>query len=493
MNSKNVETLLAATRDAQAIWSEFTVEERCHKLFHSCDYLVKNLDPIMEIFVAETGKPRFEVLTCELGPIIHLFHHYFEQAPKILAGEKIPLKWFKHRTSEIVYHPIGVVGIISPWNFPFSIPMGEIICALIAGNGVLFKPSEITPQVSQLIMSCLEAADLPPNLVTLLEGDAVVGKSLVQSSVDKIVFTGSVAAGKWIAAECGQRLKPCSLELGGKDPMLVLEDTNLENAARGAVWGSLVNFGQVCASVERILVHESIHDKFVTRVKELMGDLRQFPSNPNSDNTDLGRAIFPKQTQTWKNQLKELETAKEKILLGGQMSSEGEGLTPTLILCDGSEMVWREESFGPFLAIKKFTSIEEGIQLCNEGPYGLTASVWSADYNKAIEIAKKIKAHTVTINTCVYTHALAEVPWGGIKESGLGSSVHGKDGLLDMTRKQHLHYDRLKMNLAPEPWWYPYTETKTKMALKSLKFMHQYGAGKLKGLGNVLGNLWRSP
>jgi acyl-CoA reductase-like NAD-dependent aldehyde dehydrogenase len=498
MESSNVESILKTSREAQAIWSEFSIEERCQKLFKSCDFLVKNLDHIIKIFVEETGKPRFEVLISEVGPIVHLFHYYFEQAPKFLSGEKIPLKWFKHRTSEIIYHPIGVIGIISPWNFPFSIPMGEIICALIAGNAVVFKPSEITPQISRLIMSCLEAADMPPGLVNLLEGDAVVGKSLVQSSVDKIVFTGSVSAGKWIAAECGKMLKPCSLELGGKDAMLVLEDADVEFAARGAVWGSLVNFGQVCASVERILVHEKIYDDFVKKTQEIVSELRQVPSRYDEDNTDLGRVIFPRQVETWRRQLDELKSAQEKILSGGELAVAGKApteLKPTIVLCDGSEMVWREESFGPFIAIKKFSTTEEAVAIANDSPYGLTASVWSSNHQQAMAISKRINAHTVTINTCTYTHALAEVPWGGIKDSGLGGSVHGKEGLLSMVRQQHLHYDRLKMNLMPEPWWYPYNQLKTNTAIKGIKFMHQYGAARLKGiaggLNNLLENLWR--
>jgi succinate-semialdehyde dehydrogenase/glutarate-semialdehyde dehydrogenase len=391
-----------------------------------------------------------------------------------------------HKVSKKVFLPLGVVGIISPWNFPFSIPMGETLTALFAGNSVILKPSECTPKISHWIKEFFAKSPLPENLVQVFEGAVDTGRALVSSSVDKILFTGSVETGRKIGAACAQVLKPCSLELGGKDAMIICADADLDFAVAGACWGSMMNSGQACASVERILVHESISDEFLTRFKQGLQNLRQKNTSLTSEATDLGRIIAERQRLVYEDQLAELQENREKILTGGELSEEGTSLQPTLVLCDGSERVWKEESFGPIVGLRTFQSEDEAVQMANDSAYGLLSSVWSKDESRARDLSLRLEAGTILINDCIYTHAVPETPWFGVKTSGYGAPVHGEEGLLSLVQMRHIHYDLIGFPLLKPIWWFPYTDWKFNLLRGLISWRNPRSSQKVKAIPKLL-------
>jgi len=362
---------------------------------------------------------------------------------------------------------LGVVGIISPWNFPFSIPAGEVAMALLCGNAVILKPSSVTPLIGKKIEEMLNAAQMPAGIFQLLSGGAENGEALVESRVDKILFTGSEAVGSRIMAKCAENLTPVVLELGGKDPMIVRADANLEQASSGAVWGAFVNSGQCCASVERVYVHESIFAKFVEMVVQKTKQLKQGPGiDPEND-------IGPMTNQNQLDLVKEhVEDAKQRganILCGGEQNSDFPGYfyKPTVLTnVDHSFRCVREETFGPLMPIMSFADDSQAIKLANDTRYGLTASVWTKDLKRGQEIARNILAGTVTINDCVFTHALSQTPWGGRKASGFGRS-HSRFGLQELVTIHHIHINRLSIK---NFWWYPYSQN----VLNSFKDLAKY-------------------
>lgn len=472
-----VQTMIERSRVAQKSWEALGFEGRIPYFRQLAINLEKDIERYIEVICRDNGKPRLEALSSDLVPVLHITDYYCKKASKILAPKEIPLGLFKHKRSILVYRPLGVVGIISPWNFPFSIPMGEVITALIAGNSIILKPSEITPEIGKLIESTF--THFPKDVFQCLHGAVEEGKQLVASSVDKIVFTGSVRTGKVVAQECAKNLKPVSLELGGKDVMIVTDKANIDLAVMGATWGSMTNSGQVCASVERILVHQSVEEEFTNKLVASLKKLRQNPEKPNQLDVDMGRITNRAQKEIYQAQISELDPAQ--ILTGGDFDETGLCLRPTLVKVKGSEKIWTEETFGPTIAILSYRDDNEAIAWANKSEYGLLASVWSRDQKHAIALAQRIQAGTVLINDCVYTHALAETPWFGVKNSGLGSPVHGEDGLFSMVNMQHLHFDRFGTPLIVPPWWFPYNEAK----FQFLRAFARYLASK-----GVWGRLW---
>jgi succinate-semialdehyde dehydrogenase/glutarate-semialdehyde dehydrogenase len=355
-----------------------------------------------------------------------------------------------------------VVGIISPWNFPWAIPLGEVVMALMAGNAVVLKPSELTPFVGLKIADVFRRAELPEGLLEIMTGDGSTGAALAQARVDKIMFTGSVATGRRVAAAAAQTLTPVVLELGGKDPMIVLEDADLEAAASAAVWGAFANSGQACASVERCYVQEGIAERFTERVVALTRSLRQ--DIGTREGTDVGAMSSERQLRTVEEHVADAVARGARVLAGGgrpRSSSSGvapQGGTfhePTVLTGVTHEMsVMREETFGPVLPLMTFGTEEEAVRLANDSPFGLTASVWTNDIARGKRLAARIEAGTVMVNEVLYTHGIAQAPWGGVKQSGLGRT-HGRLGLLEMVAPYHIHVNRLAR--FQDLWWFHYT------------------------------------
>ncbi|AKU91739.1 aldehyde dehydrogenase family protein [Vulgatibacter incomptus] len=454
-----VREVVGRAREAQRRWAALDWGERRKKLLAFRDRLIARTDEVVDLLVRENGKARFEALTHEIFPIVDLTNFFAKRARRVLRDEKIPLHLFGPlKASRLRHEPRGVIGVISPWNFPFSIPMGDVIMALAARNAVVVKPSEWTPRILLLAKELLVEAGIDPDLVGVVPGGGETGAALVEADVDMVIFTGSVATGRKVGEACGRRLIPYVAELGGKDPAIVLPDANLDHAARQVVWGAFANSGQICASVERVLVHESIHDAFVAKVVELASAVRQGdPAAAGEAHVDVGAMVVPSQVDLVQRQLDDAKSKGARILVGGGVHGEGGArfIEPTVLVDVTSDMeIWRDETFGPCLPIRPYRDVEEAIREANDSAFGLSAYVFSRSVSRADAVARRLEAGTVMINDVLYTHALPETPWGGVKQSGIGR-VHGIQGLKDLCEVRHVNRPRLPM---VPLWMFPYRE-----------------------------------
>ncbi len=437
-------------------WAALSYSERADYLLRAKDYILAHLDEIAQVISQDNGKPRVEALSSDIFPVCEMLEYFARNTEDLLHSHQVSIGLMSllRRRSTIHYQALGIVGIISPWNFPFSIPMSGIIMALMAGNCVLLKPADATAMVGIKIEEIFEAAGLPKGVFSHLPGDASTGEALLDLPLNKVIFTGSVRVGKRVMQKCAEKLIPCSLELGGKDPMIVCRDANLEVAAAGAVWGAFCNAGQVCASVERVYVDQEVASEFTHLVVEKTKQLRIGASTQS--NNDLGPLTTEAQLKIVEAQVDEAKQRGARIITGGKRAEKQKGYfyPPTVITgVDHSFRCIKEETFGPILPIMTFKSEEEAIQLANDSEYGLTASVWTRNIARGRQIALQIRAGTVSINECTYTFALPQTPWGGIKNSGIGRT-HGYMGLQDLTHILHLHENR--MPRLKDFWWFGY-------------------------------------
>jgi acyl-CoA reductase-like NAD-dependent aldehyde dehydrogenase len=449
-----VREAVAASRLAQLEWSGRPLRDRAAILLAFKQSLLDRAEEIGDLIVRENGKTKNEALFMEVLPVADLTHYFARNAQKLLKDEKVPLHMFPHKKSYLRFYPRGVVGIISPWNYPFSIPAGDTIMAILAGNAVVLKPSEFTPLIAEKLRALLEEAGVPRGLVHVVHGRGDVGAALIQSGVNMIVFTGSVATGRKVNVAAAEQMIPCVLELGGKDPAIVLEDADLQSAALKVAWGAFANSGQTCASVERVYVHESIAKPFTDRVVAIAKGLRQ--GEPNRHDVDVGAMTTQMQVDIVRRHLDEAKARGAKVLAGGDIRVTPDGarfVQPTVLTDVMQDMaIVREETFGPMLPILTFRTEQEAVRLANDSPYGLSAYVFTRDREKADRIANQLLAGTVMHNDALYTHAAPETPWGGVKASGLGR-VHGKYGLRDLCEVRHVNLERFNF---PAFWYYPY-------------------------------------
>lgn len=458
--------MVEKARAAQQVWAQISPKDRAKYFYNAREYIVDNVDAIAALISKENGKPNLEALVNDIIPALDLLSSYARRSKKLLKDKKLPLHIMKHRRSFLHFWPKGVVAIIAPWNYPFSIPFGEIVLGLLSGNAVLFKPSEITLSIGEKIGEIFEHAGLPKDLFQVVYGDAARGSALVKAPLDKIFFTGSVAVGKKVMAAAAERLTPVVLELGGKDPMIILADADLDFAASAALWGGFSNSGQACASVERILVQETVHDEFVKRLKEKLLKLRHGASNGPGD---LGVITLEKQKAVYADHLAELTPENSHIVTGGKFSADRTYLEPTIVTnppgstgCPIEKTkIYNEETFGPVVAVTKFKTVNEAIEKANKNRYGLLASVITRDIALGEQIAKRIEAGSVLINEVLYTHGLAETPWGGMKDSGFGR-VHSDLGFLEFVNVKHVHRPQWWFPAFFKAlWWFPYTPHQT--------------------------------
>lgn len=399
----------------------------------------------------------------EIVPTLDVMHYFAHASENLLRPQKINIGQYgmMGRSSRIVFKPLGVIGIISPWNFPLATPADEVVMALMAGDAVVLKPSELTPLIALKIGELFRRAGLPEGLLEIVTGDGSTGAALIDARVDKIMFTGSVATGKCVAEAAGKYLTPVVLELGGKDPMIILDDADLENAARGAVWGAFANSGQACASVERCYVHESIAAKFIERVVAETKTLKQGLGSGAA--VDVGAMTNDRQLQIVEEHVNDAAKRGAKILTGGRRGANLNGLfyEPTVLTAVDHDMtIMRDETFGPVLPVMTFKTDDEAVKLANDSAFGLTASVWTKNIARGRRIAERIEAGTVMVNEVVYTHGIAQTPWGGVKDSGYGRT-HGRMGLLEMVTPQHIHVNRI--SFLPDLWWFRYSPSATKL------------------------------
>jgi acyl-CoA reductase-like NAD-dependent aldehyde dehydrogenase len=455
---EEVARAVGRARQAQAAWAARSFQERGAVIMQARKIVLNELDEIATLISRETGKPSAEAIAMEIAPALDLMQYFARKTAALLRPRRISvgLYWTMGRSSYEIYKPLGVIGIISPWNFPWATPLDEVVMALMAGNAVVLKPSELTPLTALKINDVFSRAGLPENVCQVVTGDGSTGAALVASGVDKIMFTGSVATGRRVAEAAAKYLIPVVLELGGKDAMIVLDDANIANTARGAIWGAFANCGQSCSSVERCYVHESIAAQFIAEVVKETKRLRQATSA--DDAADLGPMSSERQLSIGERHVNQAINNGAVALTGGERLRDVAGpfYPPTVLTNVTHEMdVMREETFGPVLPIMTFRTDDDAIRLANDSDFGLTASVWTNNIGRGQQIARQIDAGTVTINEVLYTHAIAQTPWGGTKQSGLGRT-HGQAGLMELVRPQHVHVNRLQM--IPDLWWFNYDE-----------------------------------
>ena len=439
LGADQVRAIVAAARAAQPGWAELGFEGRAEVLLAARRWLVANAERVVTTICAETGRPADETQFAELSYGLAALEFWARQAPAYLADEEIESAspFVRGRRMVVRYEALGVVGVIGPWNYPLNNSFGDCIPALAAGNSVVMKPSEVTPLTSLLMAEMLAECGIPDGVFQVATGRGETGAALIDE-VDFVMFTGSVATGKKVMAQAAQTLTPVSLELGGKDPMIVLADADLERAANAAASYGLNNSGQVCISVERIYVEEPVYDEFLERLTEKVRGLRQGP--PGEPGTvDVGAIIFPPQLELIEAHVRDaLDKGATAVTGGSRGEGPGRYFEPTVLTdVDHTMLCMTEETFGPTLPVMRVRDADEAVELANDGRYGLQASVWTRDEGRGEQLARRIEAGTAMVNDAQLNYAALELPMGGWKESGLGSR-HGPDGIRKYTRRQSL-------------------------------------------------------
>jgi acyl-CoA reductase-like NAD-dependent aldehyde dehydrogenase len=479
--------ILSRARAAQSAWCRVPIEKRCSQLRVLRDGMMASRDALADAVVGESGKPRVEALFADLFVALDTAEYFSKHGVRLLRPERVPhhSSAGKAKSGRLFYDPVGVIGIISSWNYPLAIPLGQIVPALAAGNAVVSKTSDFTPQCGALIEKLFADAGFPKNLVTVLQGGGEVGQALIEAAPDKIMFTGSVATGRRVAEACAKKLIPSVLELGGKDAMIVLADANVDVAASAAVWGSYTNCGQVCLSVERLFVEQPIAEKFLALCVEKTKKLRLGPGCDPA--TDVGPLIRPQHVQRMSDLVNDAVARGARVLCGGKPRPDlgANFFAPTVIADVNSSMrLFEEETFGPILAVQSVEDAEQAVVRANDSTFALAASVWTSDAKRGQAIAARLRAGAVMVNDAISYFGIAEAPHGGCGASGWGRT-HGKAGVLEMVQQKYIDVDRLPGR--EKPWWYRYGADLERAADAFLRF--EFGGGLVARLRNVRGAL----
>lgn len=460
-------------REAQAQWRSTTFAERAKLLYRLRDLLLDEQNKLADILTAETGRPRSEACGSELFYLCDAIGFWAKHSERYLRPTKIrphfPLMKFKKVVS--TYAPRGVIGIISPWNFPLILTLGEALPALMAGNAVVIKPSELTPLTALYGAEAALKAGFPNDLVQVVIGRGDAAEALIDC-VDMVSFTGSVATGRKVMHRAAERLIPVSLELGGKDPMIVLKDADLERAAGACVWGALMNAGQACTSIERVYVESPAYDDFVARVCAKAQAIRQGPSDAS---VDIGCMTSEAQLATVSAQVDEAVRLGAKVVVGGRRNPGYPGFyyEPTVLVDVNHDMrIMKDETFGPVIPIMKVRDAGEALRLANDSPYGLGASVFSRDRDVTAMVTEQIESGAVCVNDSLVNFIIPDTAMGGIKESGLGYR-HGPEGIRKYCRLKSIVTDRF--GLKEEFPWYPASEKKARQMRHLLRLLCRSG------------------
>jgi acyl-CoA reductase-like NAD-dependent aldehyde dehydrogenase len=491
-SESQVQAAVTRASAAQVAWAEIGARRRIAVLREFQRRLHERKSEIAAAITQEAGKPVAEALTTEVLVVLDAARFLIDNAYRLLDDEPVPHGNLatKLKRGRLVREPHGVVGIISPWNYPFSIPATDTLSALVAGNAVVLKPSEFTSLVALKLESLLHAAGVTPDVFQVVVGDGATGAALLYSQIDKLVFTGSVATGKRIAVAAAERLLPVVAELGGKDPMIVLDDADVDVASSAAVWGAFVNAGQACLSVERCYVHRSLYDSFLKECVEKTKLLRV--GHGMDRDTDVGPMIHERQLLLVEAQVQDAVARGGRVLAGGSRIPElGKNFyRPTVLAAVTQEMrIMREETFGPVLPVMAFNSDDEAVRLANDSEYGLAASVWTRDAARGESLARRIHAGTVMVNDVLSCFGISEAPHGGVKASGIGRT-HGRFGLEEMVRVKYLDTDR--MPGMKKVWWYGYGPgfARQMEGFLDMQFARSLG-GRVSGALRALGAVWR--
>lgn len=452
-----MDRIFARAREAQAAWKKVDACDRARIVVSVNRYLVDHMDEISLIICREVGKPPLEAFITEVYTSIDATFYYYTIARDVLDRRaSIDLRFYNsmNKNSHVIQKPAGVVGVIGPFNYPLLLPFHQIVQSLMAGNAVVFKPSSDTVLVGKVIQEAFNSITrLPAGLFTTVFGNGgTIGNAIVDRA-DRVMFTGSTETGKAIMRRAANRLTPVCLELGGKEAMVIFPDANLDRALLAARWGCFLNSGQVCSSVKRLYLHESIKEKFLSRLVEMTRQLVQ--SYPEEPNVDIGAMVNEVQMNKVLDAIARAKSEGARVLCGGRRNPALKGyfIEPTILDgCTNDMRCVQEEIFGPVLTVIPFADEAGVIRMVNDNPYGLASSVWTSDIDRGVRVATQIEAGNVMVNEVVYTVALAATPWGGAKVSGIGRS-HGDHGFLEASYPMHVNVDT---STEPDPWWTPY-------------------------------------
>ncbi len=454
---EDVPGLVHSARTAQVAWAAQPVRLRARHMRRVRDLLVDRADDIAAVIAADCGKSRIDAMGTELLPSSMAADYYSRRAARFLR-ERRPRPssiLLANKRTRILRRPHGVVGIISPWNYPFAIPFSEVVMALLAGNAVVLKVASETQATGRELERCFTEAGLPHGIFRHINlPGRVAGSALLDAGIDKLFFTGSIPVGRILMRKAAETLTPLVLELGGNDAMLVCPDADLERAASGAVWAGMQNCGQSCGGVERIYVHEAVSERFLALLKEKVETLR-IGSDENFG-SDIGALTTERQADAVREQVEDALSRGATVFARAEAPVAGGSFLPALVLTgvDHTMAVMREETFGPVLGVMTVRNMDEAVALANDTNYGLSASVWSRDRWYARGLAHRIEAGAVLVNDHLMNHGMPEAPWGGCKQSGFGRT-HGREGFDEMTWPQVL-VDDLLPQIRRDLWWFPY-------------------------------------
>ena len=490
--AEEVNAAVLRARTAQPKWQATPVSNRIEVLRRFQSLLRDRTQEAAQLICREAGKPTAEAITTEVLVVLDAAEFCIRTAHRFLRDQPLPHGnlAMKSKRGLLVREPYGVIGIISPWNYPFSTPAVETLGALITGNAVVIKPSEFTPLAALELQKLMHAAGLDPDLLQVVIGEGSTGAALIDSSIDKLIFTGSVATGKRVAEAAARRLLPVVLELGGKDPMIVLPDVDLDVATSGALWGAFMNAGQTCLSVERCYVDRAIYEDFLRLMAEKIRKLRV--GNGLNSEVEMGPLINERQLRTVEAHVNDAVERGARLVAGGRRLTElgSNFYAPTLLADVTPDMrVIQEETFGPVLPIAAFSTVSEAIALANHSEFGLAASVWTRNRKFGELVAGQIKAGTVMINDMISCFGISEAPHGGFKQSGIGRT-HGEMGLAEMVQVKYIDSDLLpKMK---KVWWYGYGELFQQQAMGLVQALYGRGlANRFKGFMHTVGAVRR--
>ena len=487
----DVDAAVARARAAQPAWAALGPRARAEALGRVQEALLMARQEIADIVVAETGKPLVEALGSDVLSALDSLKWCATKAASHLEPEKIRLSnpLFVGRKSVIEREPLGVVGIISPWNYPLAIPAGNVAQCLVAGNAVVLKPASFTPQTALKLREIYTRAGIPADVFQVVVGGGrTTGEALIAADIDHLIFTGSVPVGLDVDKRLRERGVGSTMELGGSDAAIVLDDAHFENAVRGVVWARFTNAGQTCAATKRVFVQRSLYDRFVAAVVERTRALRL--GSPTDTNTDVGCLTDPRSVDEMASFVDDARKRGGRVLCGGKARPDlgRHFFEPTIIVdLPADARLLTEECFGPILPIVPFDSVDDAIRMANSARFGLCGSVWTSDKDVGATIARRLHTGTVTINDTLYTFAASETPWGGVKDSGHGLT-HGRWGLEEVTRIKHINSTPAQV---PGPWWFPYGPGLRDTYYRGAQFLYGSMSDKAKTGAGITSNLLR--
>jgi len=479
---ERVAEVVARVRAAQPEWEAMGFKERYRWLGRLRDWMIDNADALADLMQSETGKVRADA-ELEAPFICDAINFWGQRAAGFLADETPSSHnpMFKVKRLRITYRPNPVVGVISPWNFPLILAFDDAIPALMAGAAVVVKPSEVTPLIAMEIARAWKEEVGGPDVIDVVNGTADTGGALIDE-VDFIQFTGSDRTGRVVMKRAADTLTPVSLELGGKDPMIVLRDANVDRAANAAAFGGLGNTGQICMAIERVYVEEPIYDEFVDKLTKRVRELRQGVDD-RSFKQDVGAMTFPPQVDIVSDHVEDAREKGARITTGGQRKDgPGNWYEPTVIAdADHSMKVMVDETFGPVLGVMKVADADEAIRMANDTRYGLSASVMSRDTKHAERVARKLEVGAANIDDVLTNYFLQDLPMGGWKSSGVGFR-HGEYGIKRFCRTEAIVSPRLPQGKC-DPMWFPHRARDRRIVAAVFRFINARGLRNRLGIG----------